>query len=134
MQKSIKRRKEKQRRQSEKVNKAIVQDKPRKKRSMVLLASLFVVLLISFIIYSAFTPGKYDKFAQCLSDKGVMMFGEDWCKYTNAQKNMFGKSFKYINYQVKRDLKIRPTWLINGKTYGGVQSFDMLSELTGCKY
>jgi len=106
-----------------------------KKRTLMLLALGFVLLLLfSFGAYAYLSPGKYDDFAKCLSDKGVVMYGEDWCKYTNGQKNMFGKSFKYINYEVKTGLNYRPTWVINGKSYEKVQSFERLSELSGCKY
>jgi len=30
------------------------------------------------------------------------------------------------------DLISTPTWIIKGKEYGGVQSFEKLKELTGC--
>jgi len=112
------------------------QEKERKaKRKRVILATVIGVFLIiaSLIAYSLLSPGKYDDFAKCLTEKGAVMYGEDWCKYTNAQKGMFGKSFKYINYQVKTGLKLRPTWVIDGQTYETVQSFERLAALTGCK-
>ena len=64
------------------------------------------------------------------------MYGAiDWCKYTQGQAHMFGKSFKYINYHDESELpeiKTRPTWVINGKWYEKVQSFETLSSVTGC--
>ncbi len=117
-----------------------VKEKERKakmKRNVIggIIAGIIIVLVISasVLAFYLFTPGKYDSFAKCLTEKGAVMYGENWCKYTNAQKNMFGKSFKYINYQVKEDLNKRPTWVINGETYETVQSFERLSALTGCK-
>jgi len=92
------------------------------------------LLILSGFAYANLSPGKYDGFAKCLTEKGVIMYGEDWCPYTNAQKGMFGKSFKHITYVVKTDLKLRPTWEINGENYETVQSFQRLSALTGCKY
>ena len=59
-----------------------------------------------------------------------------WCKYTQAQKAMFGKSFDYVNYHEFTELngiKKTPTWVIGGKWYENTQSFERLSELTGCK-
>ncbi|MBI4453668.1 hypothetical protein HY636_03415 [Candidatus Woesearchaeota archaeon] len=107
----------------------------RNRKIVIISVSIIAVLLIStWITYYFLTPGKYDDFAKCLAEKGAVMYGEDWCQYTNAQKAMFGKSFKYINYQVKTGLNKRPTWVIDGKTYETVQSFQRLSELTGCKY
>jgi len=106
------------------------------KRKFRLIAITFAIFLIlgSWIVFSIVSPGKYDEFAKCLTEKGVVMYGEDWCQYTNAQKNMFGNSFKYINYQIKTDLVKRPTWVIDGEKYATVQSFQRLSALTGCKY
>jgi len=104
------------------------------KKYVIIAVSLLIFLLLGvWFVYSTLSPGKYDDFAKCLTEKGAVMYGEDWCKYTLAQKGMFGKSFKYINYQVKENLKLRPTWEINGKTYTTVQSFETLSALTGCK-
>jgi len=92
------------------------------------------VVFVALFSYFWFAPGIYDGSSKCLTEKGAVMYGEDWCKYTNAQKGMFGNSFKYINYQVKTDLELRPTWVIDGKTYETVQSFERLAELTGCSY
>lgn len=104
-----------------------------KRRIIGIIATLIIGTTI-FGVYAFIAPGSYDGFAKCLTEKGVVMYGEDWCQYTNAQKNMFGNSFKYVNYEVKRNLKLRPTWVIDGKSYETVQSFERLSELTGCKY
>lgn len=105
-----------------------------KKKKKIIAISIAVLLLLgSLITYSWLSPGKYDNFAKCLTEKGAVMYGEDWCQYTQGQKNMFGKSFKYINYKVKKDLRKRPTWIIDGKKHETVQSFQRLSALTGCE-
>ena len=106
----------------------------RKKGRVIAIAGVLVLVIGGLAVYAVTLPGEYDDFAKCLTEKGAMMYGEDWCKYTNAQKNMFGKSFKYVNYQVKTGLKLRPTWIIDGNTYETVQTFERLSSLTGCKY
>ena len=102
--------------------------------------SSIVVFAIIVIVYSAYSfskPGQYDAFSKCLAESGIVMYGAmDWCKYTQAQKTMFGKSFKYLNYKEFGELpgiKKTPTWVINGKWHENVQSFKRLSELTGCK-
>ncbi len=100
---------------------------------------LLVVLLVASVwAYVHFlTPGPYDAFAQCLSAKGAVMYGAiNWCKYTQGQAAMFGKSFQYINYKDESELvglKTRPTWVINGKWYEKVQSFESLAAATGCR-
>ena len=96
-----------------------------------------VLTTAAYSIYSINKPGFYDSFAKCLSEKGAIMYGAlDWCKFTQAQRAMFGSSFKYVNYHEYQELigiKKTPTWVINGAWYENVQSFDKLSSLTGCK-
>ncbi len=96
-----------------------------------------VLTTAAYSIYSINKPGPYDSFAKCLSEKGAIMYGAlDWCKFTQAQRAMFGSSFKYVNYHEYQELtgiKKTPTWVINGAWYENVQSFDKLSSLTGCK-
>ena len=100
-------------------------------------AGVVILAIAAYSVYSANKPGQYDDFAKCLSEKGAVMYGAiEWCKYTQAQKGMFGNSFKYLNYQDFTKLsgiKKTPTWVINGKWYENVQSFDKLAALTGCK-
>ena len=96
-----------------------------------------ILAIASYSVYSMNKPGSYDSFAKCLSDKGAVMYGAmDWCKFTQGQKAMFGKSFKYVNYHEYTDLpgiKTTPTWVINGQWHVNVQPFDKLAALTGCK-
>lgn len=85
--------------------------------------------------------GKYDNFAKCLAQKGATMYGAAWCEHCKQQKDMFGSSFKYVNYVEcpdnqalcdQKGITGYPTWIINGLPYQGTQPFDRLSELTGC--
>ncbi len=108
--------------------------KSKRKNKFIIIAVIVLIIIGSGVTYAVLSPGQYDNFAKCLTEKGVVMYGEDWCQYTQGQKRMFGKSFKYVNYEVKTDLKIRPTWIINEETYERVQSFETLSELTGCDW
>ena len=98
---------------------------------------VIILAIVAYSVYSINKPGQYDNFAKCLNEKGAVMYGAlDWCKYTQAQKAMFGKSFKYLNYHEYNELpgiKKTPTWVINGEWHENVQSFDKLAALTGCK-
>lgn len=103
-------------------------------------ATAIGIVILAAAAYSAYSinkPGPYDNFAKCISEKGAVMYGAmDWCKFTQAQKAMFGKSFKHINYREYQDLpgiKKTPTWVISGQWHENVQSFDKLAALTGCK-
>jgi len=107
---------------------------------LVALALAFILLIAGsgygYYVYRN-SPGAYDDFAKCLSERGAIMYGAiEWCKYTKEQAAMFGKSFKYINYKNYKegpDIKTTPTWIINNERYERVQSFEKLSSLTGCK-
>ena len=102
-----------------------------------IIIGVVVVAIVAYSVYSIAKPGQYDNFAKCLTEKGAIMYGAmDWCKYTQAQKGMFGKSFKHINYhdyQELQGIKKTPTWVINEVWYENVQPFDKLAAITGCK-
>jgi len=96
---------------------------------------------LSLTGYFSITAGKYDNFAKCLSQKGVVMYGAEWCTHCKNQKAMFGDSFKYVTYIEcttneatcsAAGVSGYPTWVINGKAYPGEQTLQSLSTLTGC--
>ena len=132
-QREISRQAKKEHEQREEEFKLRKEKRARKKKKVIAIIIGFFLVFAVIVSYAYFTPGKYDDFAKCLTEKGAVMYGEDWCQYTQGQKGMFGKSFKYINYKVKTDLNKRPTWVIDDKTYETVQSFQRLSALTGCE-
>ena len=39
-----------------------------------------------------------DAFAKCLTEKGLVMYGAEWCENCKIQEEAFGESFKYIKY------------------------------------
>jgi hypothetical protein len=124
---------------AEKITKEIGKEKSKKKVKLAFIAAVCLALVLAGIGYASYSsalPGKYDGFAKCLKDKGAIMYGAEWCQYTTAQKGMFGKSFKYINYKnydARADIKKTPTWEINGQLYENVQAFDRLASLAGCQ-
>ncbi len=112
------------------------------KKYLTIVALILIVGLVSSTIYiNSSKPGEADSFAKCLTEKGVVVFGNDYCEYTVQNLNFFGKSKEYLNY-VKcvdneelcdsKGITITPTWEINGETYDGVLNFNRLSELSGC--
>ena len=114
--------------------------KPWIKYTLISLGAMVGLVVILAAVH-AFTPGPYDAFAKCLSEKGATMYGAmSWCKYTQGQKAMFGKSFKHIEYYEHTEypveeygaIKKTPTWIYEGKVYENAQSFEDLSRITGC--
>src|SRR3989338_746412 len=101
-----------------------------------------ILCLIIFMIGCSTGPGKYDSFANCLTEKGATMYGTEWCSHCKNQKADFGKSFKLVNYvdcdrnsQACLSAGVRgyPTWAINGSNYPGEQQLYRLASLTGCE-
>ncbi len=122
-------------------------DKKESKRGMrkylIMGLIILIILFSSFGVYSYVgKPSQYDDFAKCLTDKNIVVYGNDYCSYTNKQLNFFGKSKKYLNYIKcvdneklcdEKNVEITPTWEIDEEVYSGVQSLERLSALTGCE-
>lgn len=112
-----------------------------------LLGIFFVIMIFLFVQKSAATPGPYDAFAQCLTEKDAVMYGAYWCPHCAEQKKMFGKSFEYIRYvecdpqgknaqpEVCRQNGIEsyPAWIIARETYRGTQTLQQLADATECR-
>lgn len=111
-----------------------------------------LVVFIGFIVWLIRTPGrqvtsKYDGFATCLKDKGVIFYGAFWCSHCQKQKAMFGSAQKLLPYvecsnpdgatqnQTCNDAKVSsyPTWVFpNGVRVSGEQSFEDLAKNSSC--
>lgn len=109
---------------------------------------LFLIIISTlFLIGCSSGPGAYDTFASCLTESGVTMFGTFWCPHCKDQKELFGKSFQYVNYVEcslpdgnsqtefckKKDIRGYPTWEFeNGTQIEGTASLEVLSQKTAC--
>lgn len=113
--------------------------------------AVIAVAIGSFAVHKINAPanaGEYDAFAQCLTDKGVTMYGAWWCPHCQNQKKLFGSSFKKVhsiecaqtgnsNAQTQecRDANVNgyPTWVFaDGSRTEGEISLDALSKKTDC--
>lgn len=84
----------------------------------------------------------YAAFAQCLTNKGLVMYGTDWCPNCQNQKKMFKKAFEFIDYvncdfnktlcKQKQVNGYPAFWVGDEKWEAGVKSFAEFSEKTGC--
>ena len=112
--------------------------------NILLVAVIVAVVASAGFLYSmpSASSGEDSSFAQCLTDKGAIMYGTDWCSYCKKQKAMFGESFRDIDYRncdtvgeecSQAGIRGYPTWVIGGKNYPGVRSFEELGSLTGCE-
>jgi hypothetical protein len=83
-----------------------------------------------------------DTFAQCLADKGAVMYGAEWCPHCKEQKKLFGSAWKLVPYVecpdntslcLAKGIDGYPTWLIGTSTrLVGTQSLEELSGATAC--
>ncbi len=107
----------------------------------IFIASIIVVIV--YVAYASFSgPGKYDGFAQCLTDKDITMYGAEWCHFCKQQKQLFGKSFQFVTYVEcpqnqqlcdEKGVEGYPTWITKeGQLYSGVQSMEFLSAISDC--
>jgi len=103
--------------------------------------------LAQFLTPADIEPANYQKFAQCLTDNGLKMYGSIYCSHCNAEKVMFGESWQYVTYVecsipgsptqapacTNAGVEAYPTWVTaNGQQVLGKQSFLELSKLSGC--
>lgn len=123
-------------------------DQPRPTSRKVMKRNALVTVLVALVLIGSYAmwvkasgPGKYDQFAECLTENDWTMFGTDWCPHCQRQKKMFGKSFASIHY-VNCDIgsacsdagvKSYPTWGKNGKLEAsGVKELSTLARLSSC--
>ena len=107
------------------------------------IAGLFIisVLLLAGCSKTPTDNTNYDAFATCMTAVGATMYGTEWCPHCKTQKEMFGNSFKLIDYvdcdKYKNDciaagIDGYPTWKINGTNYPGTQNLYILASKSGC--
>ncbi len=110
------------------------------------ISALAVGALMALIFLPAIGTGsnpELDGFAQCLAEKGVTMYGAEWCSHCQNQKRMFGDSFEHVPYVecprqtnlcIERGIEGYPTWIFpDGTKLVGEQELDALAEKSGCR-
>ena len=130
----------------------------RQNKIIIIVAVLVVIFIIGFGILNnisntnndkninSTSSSKYDGFAKCLTEKGAVMYGAEWCSHCKEQKAVFGDSFKFIKYvECPDNTKLcldngitgYPTWII-GTSTKMIEGFDKnttmkeFSEATSC--
>lgn len=111
-----------------------------------------VVILASGLFVFAVAQRRPDKaeinldgFAQCLTDKGYVMYGAYWCPHCKNEKKGFGPSaWERVTYVECTDESKRcmeagitgyPTWIApGGVRLEGEQGVERLSHASGCSF
>ena len=116
-------------------------------RNIMIAVTVVIGIILSSVYFANSSalqvpPGKYDDFAKCLTEKGVVMHGTDWCSKCIEQKALFGTSFDFVDYfncdynkEACRAAGVSgyPTWVIEGRLYPGKKPLDQISSLSGCE-
>ena len=108
---------------------------------------IFSITIIAIIaVYLAYfqkqADSQLDVFAQCLADKGIIMYGADWCSHCQSEKQAFGDSFRLVPYIecpeepqkcLEAGITGYPTWIFfDGEKLEGEQGIEKLSKESGC--
>ncbi|MBI2514840.1 hypothetical protein HYV91_01460 [Candidatus Wolfebacteria bacterium] len=109
------------------------------------LAVIAVVIALTAIWWRMDAPRSdqaLDAFAKCLTQKGIVMYGADWCGHCQNEKSAFGSSFRFVNYiecpkEPERCLAAGingyPTWTFSdGRKLEGEQGLEKLAEESDC--
>lgn len=121
----------------------IAAERRQRERKIIAWGIVVVLLMISAVVaYGLRTPGgDLEGFARCLTEAGATMYGTDTCSFCQAQKRLFGKSFKYVDYAncnygtrcQEAGITGYPTWVMpDGERLTGLQEIDVLAERSGC--
>jgi hypothetical protein len=117
------------------------------KNKTAIIVGILALAIIAAIAILLLSPGKYDDLAQCLTSKGTKMYGAYWCTHCKEQKEMFGKSWEFIDYvecstpdgQGQLDvckaanITSYPTWVFaDGTRHSGPVTAEQLAEKAGC--
>ena len=111
-------------------------------RTGIILIILVVLAAVSAYLYFTKAPAAADKLAQCLRDKGAIMYGASFCPHCQAQQDLFGRSFRFVPYVncsaqsarcTKAGIKSYPTWTFpNGLRVEDTQPLLRLAEISLC--
>ncbi len=109
--------------------------------------TVFVIIVLAVVGVLVFWPKEapareLDSFANCLSQKGAVMYGAYWCPHCQNEKRAFGDSFRIVSYvecteEIQKcldaDINGYPTWIFSdGQRFEGEQGLRRLSEISGC--
>jgi len=112
---------------------------------IMLIASVVVIAGCSkgqSIDASWYSADQTEKLAQCLTDKGIIMYGTTRCPHCQNQKKRFGDAADLITFVDCDESRIQcqaagvegfPTWITpDGQRYSGDQPLESLATIGAC--
>ena len=105
-----------------------------------------VVMGVAFGLALPASAAPLDAFTRCLSSRGAVFYGTDWCPHCRQQSELFGRSARFVRYVEcndgskttptcrRRGIRGYPTWTFrDGSRVSGRQSLAKLASKTGCR-
>ena len=104
---------------------------------------IILALAVAYFLYpDKKADGQFDEFALCLAEKGITMYGADWCPHCQEEKVAFGNSFRLVPYVecpnepqkcLAAGIDGYPTWIFpDGKRLEDRQGIEKISEESDC--
>jgi hypothetical protein len=119
----------------------------KRERNKKILNYSILVLIVAAAAYGIYAAtreraSEHDALAQCLTEQGTIMYGTDWCPHCQAQKRLFGDSFRYVTF-INCDYNAAactaagvegyPTWTFaRGPPAAGEQTLETLATRSEC--
>jgi hypothetical protein len=116
----------------------------RPKNNLIVPTGLILALLLLILSSCSHQPlpQELEKFASCLAEKGVQLYGHQSCSHCQNQKELFGPAWTKLNYiECSSNLKKcldegvegYPIWkFADGSRLEGEQTFEALAQKSGC--
>ncbi len=107
---------------------------------------IIVIVLTGVLIWGGLGANKnnsqLEALARCLSDKGAVMYGTNWCSWCQKEEANFKDAWRFISYidcsKNPKDclalgIETTPTWIFpDGKKLVGYQGLEKLAKESGC--
>lgn len=116
-----------------------------------LIIGALVVIVAAFVVYQAVKGASVDPakkaLAECMTQKGIVMYGADWCPHCQHTESNFGPAFKYVDYVAcehnvgdplapvcqQHNVTAFPTWINpNGSRTVGMTELGSLAAWSNC--
>ncbi len=119
---------------------------PRSRKKMLIWGGIGVLFVAAYAAGWEYKSHRYDDFAKCMASKQVKMYGAYWCPHCADQKELLGKSYRFVYVEcgvpgshaesdecMALGVKSFPTWRFPDATMTPlVFSVQELSDRTGC--
>jgi len=111
-----------------------------KKRGWITFCVILGVIILSAVILTRQNEKVSEETAKCIGQKSKL-YVQLGCSACVKQEKIFGDSYQYLNRTdcwferekcLEAEISATPTWIINGKSYIGVQTIEKLKELAEC--